>query len=78
MIKQTLTCEEYAEQLDQNYGFEQIIDEMYRDGGCDTNRMFKYVVASAQGDGVTLTDADSWIYDAYLYNIYQSTEKGLS
>lgn len=74
-----MTCLDYIEMVDStDYWLSGLCDEMHWEGGVDTERLFEYVVDRATQEGVTLTDVDSFDYDAVLYNIYESTEKGLS
>lgn len=78
--KQTnlMTCSEFAEILDSGYELMHLMDEQYWDGGFNANACFDLLLRRANEHNVTLTDADSWDYDSYFYNVYVNTEKGLS
>lgn len=77
-VKKSMTCAQYAEHLDGKGGYSQIIDELYWSGGCDTKTLFLYTQKCAEADGIILIDVDEFEYDPYFWDLYQSSEKGLS
>lgn len=78
MLKQVMTCEEYGEHFFMTYKFDQICDEMYWEGGVNTDRLFEIMRADAEAEGIVLSDSSEWDYDTFFYNAYQCAEKGLS
>jgi hypothetical protein len=73
-----MKCEEFADELYNDYFFDTEIDEQYWSGGVNTTALFKSLCAEADKRGVVLTDVGEWDYDTYFYDVYRSTEKGLS
>ena len=63
---------------DTDYRIHNLIDEMYWDGGCNTDVMFDYVLKCANSDGVQIVDKDTVDYDGELFHAYHIAEKGLS
>lgn len=73
-----MTCEAFAERMDFDTWLSTYIDESHWDDSFDTEFAFERLIASAEHNGVRLTDADTWDYDRYFWNAYQCAEKGLS
>lgn len=61
-----------------DYRMANYIDELYWDGGCDTEKMFNFILQCSKADGIVIVDIDTVDYDRALYILYRDTEKGLS
>lgn len=80
MDDKTMSTEEFAEILHDRYFYDALIDELYWEQAPNkTNQMLDATLEEAKRQGITLTDANTWVgYDEYFYNMYDCTEKGLS
>lgn len=72
------TCEEFADHLDNHYFFSEMIDEAYWGRDFKAILFFGALVREAESRGVTLTDVRDWDFDSWFWNLYHSSEKGLS
>lgn len=70
-----MTFEQYADGQD---WLSTMFDEMYWDGGLDTEVVFEAVCQEAAKEGVVLTDVDTVDYDKVIYEFYKCTEVGCS
>lgn len=74
-----LTCEEFYEAYAVDHIDEVIQDLFWDDPAIDRMLIiFESLKRLAKKEGVFLTDVNSWDYDAFFYNIWECTEKGLS
>lgn len=60
------------------FDLDRMIDEMYWNGGVNTERLFELVLEHANDNNIELVDQDTVDYDTLLHDIYDLTEKGLS
>lgn len=72
-----MTFMEYAEQLWNGHDFDQLFDEMLRSGGYNEKTMVKYIEDMAKKNKIILTEKNK-IDEDTLYEMYQTSEKGLS
>lgn len=72
-----ITCVDYYDE-----SFQSSHDNMIQDGywgdSYSTDKAFESMQRSAKNEGFTLTDADTWNHDKFLYDEYKNVEKGLS
>lgn len=79
MTYSKFTFNEYIDELlNRDYDLMNFIDELYWDGGCNTGLLYEYVTTKAIEDNVVISDLFTVDFDKVLYDLYQSTEKGLS
>lgn len=74
----SMTCEQFANSLWNDMFFDPIIDDMYWSRDYRSETLLNAMKAEAQERGVLLEDLGNWDYDEFFYEIYCSTEKGLS
>lgn len=72
------TCEAFAEDLWNQWFFDDLIDEAYWGRSFNAMRFFFALVNEAEKRGVELTDVRDWDFDSYFWEMYRSSEKGLS
>jgi hypothetical protein len=77
-VSLTTTCQDFADSLDNTMDYESLVDEQFRSNGFNAEQFYKFTLKMAAKEGVTLTDTDSWDYESYFWNLYKTSEKGLS
>jgi hypothetical protein len=78
MNNKTMSCEDFAELLDNNYFFDQLVDEQYWTDGFKADPFFTDLKDEAKKRGIVLSNVDDFDYEKYFQNVYSSSEKGLS
>ena len=76
--KLEMTCNDFFDNHYDNDELSSWIDEMYWGDNFTTDRLFEDMVSKAATLNVKLTDVDDWDYDRHFYDVWSSTEKGLS
>jgi len=77
VISKHMSLKDYVEKLENSDSYAQIIDEMYHSGGFNEKEMLEYTKKEAKKEGIMLTDEAKFDEDT-LYDIYKTSEKGLS
>lgn len=67
-----LTCYDYAEALADVGAFDNYIDESGWGDNFYTERCFDIMMASAEADGIILSDKDDFDFDTFFYDLYQA------
>lgn len=78
MVTETMNIKDYADHIYSRGGYDQIFDEMLRVDGYSSDRLLAFVKSEAAREGVELTGEDTFEYDDYFWNVWKTTEKGLS
>lgn len=73
-----LTFKVFADELADSRRYDYIIDEMFWGDGYSAEQFYKLTVSIAETEKVIIIDKDDFSYDEYFWNLWQSTEKGLS
>lgn len=74
----TSTCEAFAESLCNVYFFDAEIDDMFWRDSFKAENLFEMTKNEAEKRGVVLSDSETWDFETYFWEVYESAEKGLS
>lgn len=67
-----ISCEDYAETLENCWFYANPIDEMRDLREFSADRLFQITAQQADIDGVVLLDHDTWDYETFFWNMYNS------
>lgn len=70
-----MTLEEFAEEINNNYYYDEMLSEMKRYREADTDKLFTLTLKEAQKRGVYISDVNEADYDRFFYSLYQAWEQ---
>lgn len=77
VIANQMSWTKFIEQLDNDGEYDAVIDEMYHSGGYDEAMLTSFTENMAKDKSIILMAPEAKLSDVF-YNLYKTSEKGLS